>query len=293
MIKRIIRVFIISLCFMLFFVTVCGCSDGTTIPPGDNNDDEIVDDLILNPGYTFYDDFRSSELNMDKWDFQNGDGTEYGVAGWGNREEQYYRPENLTIEDGNLVITAKREDYKNKKYTSSKIVTAGKFSQTYGLFEIRARLSVAEQGLWPAFWMMPQDSAYGGWPRSGEIDIMELKGRFPYETSSALHFGTPHTYRSDNYTFADGGEVTDFHIYGVEWREDKIQFLVDGEVYFTVNKNQWFTSFSGEKNSNAPFDKGFYMLVNLAVGGQFDGMRVPADDKMPARLEVDFVRASA
>ena len=252
-------------------------------------------------GCSFYDKFDGNTLDLTKWAFHEGDGSNYGIPGWGNNEEQYYQRENVTVADGKMSLTAKMEEKDGKYYTSAKLVTFDKYSdkktfaQTYGRFEARIRLTKAEQGMWPAFWMMPADDVYGGWAKSGEIDIMEMKGRFPSKASSALHFadGWPfNRYVAHEYEFADGGSITDWHIYGVDWEPDRITFTVDGVPHKTWTHNEWYTN-GASTNEFAPFDQDFYICLNLAVGGEFDGYRVPDDDEMPIALEFDFVRVWA
>lgn len=278
----------ISLAAVLSFcAAACGdLLDVDTSPVDEGNEEEEVESV-----YSFHDEFDGDEVDLTKWTFQNGDGSDYGIPGWGNNEKQYYRAENATVEDGLLKITARVEEYGGKKYTSAKLVTQGIFSQTYGRFEARIMLTSALEGLWPAFWMMPADSEYGGWPRSGEIDIMEIKGRIPDNVSSTLHFGNPHNYIYKNYQYPNNGKITDFHVYAVDWTPESMKFSVDGEVYHIIRSGQWYTDGKGGgENPDAPFDEDFFIILNLAVGGNFDGGRTPPDDMMPAQLWVDYVR---
>lgn len=272
-------------------LSAAACDQNKNTPPPDDGEDEE------NSVYTFHDEFDGDSIDRDKWDYQNGDGSDYHNPGWGNNEQQYYREENSRVEDGYLKITAQVEDEDTqlalgKKYTSSKMVTKGLFSQTYGRFEARIKLTTSLPGLWPAFWMMPENSEYGGWPFSGEIDIMEIKGRLPDRASSAVHYrdGGAHKWHSDEYTFADT-DVTEFHVYAVEWTPEKMEFSVDGNVYHTFTAEEWHTASVGEDSGpSAPFDKDFFIILNLAVGGNFDGGVTPPDEAMPAELWVDYVR---
>lgn len=288
--KRLKILTAILICATLLLATV-GCKGSE---PNDDSAPDSVGPTLNSDGFdeelcTFFDTFDGDEIDRTKWAFQTGDGSDYGIPGWGNNEQQYYREENAELVDGCLVINAYRESFGGKKYTSSKLVTNKLFSQKYGRFEARIKLSHAEQGLWPAFWMMPEKSVYGGWPKSGEIDIMELKGRFPKIASSAIHYGTPHTYDYGEYTFKEDTDITDFHLYTIDWYQNEIRMSIDGEVYRTYSAGKWFSS-SVSENDQAPFDQEFFLILNLAIGGNFDGGRVPANDKMPAQLVIDFVR---
>ncbi|MBQ3067289.1 MAG: glycoside hydrolase family 16 protein [Clostridia bacterium] len=268
-----------------------GCTPPTPpTPPEPEPPNTICSDGFDTQYCSFYDCFDGTEVDRTKWDFQYGDGSMYGNPGWGNNEQQYYREENAYVQDGCLHIVAQKEQFDNKPYTSSKLVTKGLFSQAYGRFEARIRLTKVAQGLWPAFWMMPQDSVYGGWPYSGEIDIMELKGRFPNQSSSAIHFGgKPHTYKYGEIQFENDADYTEFHLYSVDWTEEEIYFSVDGVVFAHFTKDQWWSNRAMD-DDNAPFDQEFYMILNFAIGGNFDGGRVPPDEIFPVELVIDYVR---
>lgn len=292
---------------MTLTLTACTNQENTTEPPttkspddGESNDtldDQPIDEcdeerpnMIL----TFCDNFNSNGENVnefgideDKWAYQLGTGSQYGLTGWGNNEEQYYREENITTHDGNLIIEAKPND-RGYRYTSGRLYTNPTFTQTYGRFEASIKLSTGD-GFWPAFWMMPKDSVYGGWAASGEIDIMEAKGRFPNESSGAIHFGDSwpnNTYKHVSYQFPVGEDITDFHQYAVEWEPGEIRWYVDGHLISTIN--DWY---SKDNPFPAPFDQDFYLILNLAVGGAFDGGRTPDATDFPAKMEVEYVRA--
>jgi beta-glucanase (GH16 family) len=252
---------------------------------------EEIDGYVI----TFCDDFTEAVspnefgVDMTKWGYQNGDGTEYGIPGWGNNEAQYYREENSFVENGSLFIEAKLEAYGGKTYTSSKLVTNTKFSQTYGRFEARIKLPVGN-GLWPAFWMMPEESVYGGWARSGEIDIMEAKGRFPFESSGAIHYGGTwpnNTYQHGSYTFDQNNGIDQFHVYAVEWTSESITWYVDNDVMWSTSN--WY---SEGNDFPAPFDQDFFIILNLAIGGNFDGGILPSDQLFDSNvyMEIDYVR---
>ncbi|GIP18182.1 hypothetical protein J40TS1_38240 [Paenibacillus montaniterrae] len=232
-------------------------------------------------------------VDLDKWGYQLGTGAQYGLDGWGNNEQQYYRAENIAVEDGLLKITAKQEQYEGKPYTSGRLFTEPTFSQTYGKFEARIKLPAGE-GLWPAFWMMPQDSDYGTWAASGEIDIMEARGRLLNEIGGALHYGRSwpnNKSAAKAYHFPEGEDITDFHIYGIEWEPGEIRWYVDGKLFQTINNwDSWGDGQPAKYAFPAPFDKPFYMILNLAVGGNYDGGRTPAASELPAEMLVDYVR---
>ncbi|MBR5535389.1 MAG: carbohydrate binding domain-containing protein, partial [Clostridia bacterium] len=233
------------------------------------------------------DEFENDGIDAEKWNVIDQGG------GFGNEEEQYYRPENATVEDGVLKITAKKENYNGHKYTSAKLTTMHKADFTYGRFEARIKLPEG-QGLWPAFWMMPTDSEYGTWAASGELDIMEARGRFPQVVGGALHYGgkwPENVYSNKDYIFPDETSIGDYHTYSMEWEPGEVRWYVDNELYFT--HNEWSTT--GEYGEEAyvypaPFDKDFYIILNLAIGGTFDNYLVPSDEMLPAVMEVDYVR---
>ena len=267
---------------------------------------------------SFFDKFDGNSLDTTKWAYQNGTGSLYGVAGWGNQERQSYHESAVTVADGKLSITVTRTSRDGVPYTSGKIVTANalpahdpanpsnstnrndprtdKFSQAYGRFEAKIRMSKAEQGMWPAFWMMPVAETYGGWPRSGEIDIMEMVGSKPTHASSTIHvmpnWQANSFWGSSEYTFENSSTFTDWHIYGIEWREGIMEYLIDGKRHGIVKNNPWNTQWykNAGHSADAPFDKPFFLILNLAVGGWFDGGKLPDPNALPISLEVDWVR---
>ncbi len=232
------------------------------------------------------DEFDSTHVNLNKWSFQIGDGSAYGIPGWGNNELQYYRSENATLENGKLVITAKKESFAGKSYTSTRMRTNLKGDWTYGRFEIRAKLPFGK-GLWPAFWMLPTDNVYGGWAASGEIDIMELVGHEPNKVYGSLHFGGAwpnNTFVNAFYSLASGNFSDDFHVFRIEWQPGEIRWYVD-EVHYQT-RTQWWSSGGPFP---APFNQRFHILLNVAVGGNWPGSP-DASTIFPQRMEVDYVR---
>jgi len=225
------------------------------------------------------DEFEGDEVDESKWNFEIGNGN----WGWGNGEHQYYRQENAFIEDGKLIIEALNENYGGFDYTSARMTTKNKGDWLYG--KITASLKVPSAGgTWPAFWMMPTNSVYGGWPNSGEMDIMEHYGCNPGDVHATVHNNTynwnggvpPTSYSL--YTTA----TSEFHEYELEWTEDELKFSVDGShigSYYNSNSGwqQW------------PYNEEFYVILNLAIGSHFMPCQTQ-DDLFPQRYEIDYVR---
>lgn len=230
------------------------------------------------------DEFNGSSLNTSIWAHENGDGCP-GNCGWGNNELEYYtdRADNLFFQDGKLIIEAKKENFSGKTYTSSKILTRDKKPIKFGRIDIRAKLPKGK-GIWPAFWMMPQASVFGGWPRSGELDIMEVVGHEPHKTHGTLHFGPGpgSTQLGGSYSLPSGTFYDEFHVFSIEWKQDQIKWLVDGVVFSTHTKSEFGAN-------NYPFNEEFYLIFNLAVGGNWPGSP-DASTTFPQWLIVDYVR---
>ncbi|WP_020618465.1 carbohydrate binding domain-containing protein [Paenibacillus daejeonensis] len=232
-------------------------------------------------------------VDLGKWGFQNGTGSQYGLDGWGNNEQQYYTEDNVRVQDGRLVIEARNDGRGGKPYTSGRLYTAPTFSKAYGKFEARIKMPTG-QGFWPAFWMMPQDSEYGVWASSGEIDIMEARGRQPDHVGGTIHYGgvwPGNKYMGREYYFPQGQSIAEYHTYALEWEPGELRWYVDGQLYSTLNN--WDSQGQDQPTRYAypaPFDKPFYMILNLAVGGTYDGNREPEPSMFPAQMEVDYVR---
>jgi len=199
-----------------------------------------------------------------------------------------YLPDSAELRNGRLVITARKESRNGKNYTSARINTRDRFAFRYGRIEARMKLPKG-QGLWPAFWLLPQDPAYGTWAASGEIDIVEARN--PGSTGGNTIYGTLHyggqspnnVYSGEQYAVAT--DVTaDFHVFALEWDEAEIRWYVDG-ILFAV-RNTWSTTAAPFP---APFNKPFYILLNVAVGGNFPGSPT-ASTVFPVTMEVDYVR---
>jgi beta-glucanase (GH16 family) len=206
-----------------------------------------------------------------------------------------------------LVIRALKEPVQGFGYTSARLKTRKRdgsplFAQKYGRFEFRAKLPTG-QGVWPALWMMPQDDRYGAWPASGEIDIMEARGQEPNKVLGTLHFGRSWQQKahiSREFVFPAGQSFADFHVYALEWEPGEMRWYVDGKLYGTQDF-WWSSSKAGGghgvapkseadlKPWPAPFDQPFYIIINLAVGGQFLG-NPNRTTPFPAEMLVDYVR---
>jgi len=234
------------------------------------------------------DEFDAAQLDPELWFFESGDGSQYGLNGWGNNELQWYEPDSAQLNGGLLVITARNESSNGRDYTSARINTRDRFAFRYGRIEARIRLP-GGQGLWPAFWLLPQDDAYGTWAASGEIDIMEavnLGVSGSNDVHGTLHYGGEwpnNTFSGDAYTVASSA-TDEFHDYAIEWDAGQIRWYVDGVMY--AMQNSW--SSSGGPFP-APFDEQFYILLNVAVGGNFPGAP-DASTEFPVTMEVDYVR---
>jgi beta-glucanase (GH16 family) len=230
---------------------------------------------------------NGSQPDPSKWTY------DIGGNGWGNRELEYYtsRPENARIENGNLVITAREEPYRGPNgtdfdYTSARLKTQGLFSQTYGRFEARIKLP-AGQGLWPAFWMLGDNFGSAGWPKCGEIDIMENVGKEPGINHGSLHGPNSTNATSDlTATLAlPAGQTlsNDFHVYAIEWEPEAIRFYIDANLYATFSAAQW------PPGGTWVFDHRFFLILNVAVGGDWPGS--PDDTtEFPQTMLVDYVR---
>ncbi len=234
--------------------------------------------------------------NPSLWKFEVGDGTAQGIPGWGNNELQYYtdRPENVTVDNGLLVITANEESFGGSNYTSGRIITQGLFEQQYGRFEARIRLPYGK-GIWPAFWLLGNDCDQNPWPQCGEIDIMEYLGDSP-----TLVFGSVHGpgYNagdsvSKEYQLENDRFDTDFHVFGIEWGPDYINYYVDGDLYQTVTPSlvaeEAIEDDSLENAGEWVFNRPFYIILNIAVGGNLPGAP-NAETVFPQSMYVDYVR---
>lgn len=236
-----------------------------------------------------FSDSAGRGVNPAYWRFDTADGCSSGVCGWGNNEREHYRtgPQNIAhTGDGYLAIVARVATdtvacyYGRCLYTSARIKTQDKVSIQPGRVEARIKLPTG-QGLWPAFWMLGESISRSGWPACGELDILENKGSQPTTTSSAVH--GPGYSGNTPFAHATGTTATEFHVYAVEWDTQSIRFYVDNALHYTVSRGQVQT------HGAWVFDNAFFVVLNLAVGGNFDG-HPQSDTIFPATMLIDYVR---
>lgn len=230
---------------------------------------------------TMQDEFDTDGApNSNVWGFDIGT----GENGWGNNELQYYtnRTENVKVENGVLLITAQQEDFEGSSFTSARLLTKDRFEQAFGRFEARIRLPYG-QGMWPAFWMLGADIDENPWPAAGEIDIMEYRGQNPSVLIGSVH-GPGYSGGnaiSKEFELLNDRFDTSFHVFGVEWSPDAVNFYVDDVLYNQITRE--------DVTGTWVFDKPFFILMNLAVGGTFVGSP-NAETVFPQSMLVDYVR---
>ncbi|MFT5257312.1 MAG: beta-glucanase (GH16 family) [Arenicella sp.] len=259
---------------MLFIVIGCNPDETQTVAEYKN--------LVLS------DEFDTDDIiDSDIWTFDIGN----GINGWGNNEEQFYtnRRENVSVQNGTLIIKAIKEDYNGFDYTSSKVLTKGLKEQAYGRFEARIQLPTG-QGMWPAFWLLGANCGDGTadtevWPNCGEIDVMEYRGQDPTVVHGSVHGpgyaggnAITKSYALENDRFDTG-----FHVFGIEWAPEYINYYVDDVLYNQITRQQV------EEIGTWVFDQPFYIIINLAVGGDFIG--APNEETVfPQTMLIDYVR---
>jgi beta-glucanase (GH16 family) len=229
------------------------------------------------------DEFNGVSIDTNHWKFDTGN-----HRGWGNHEWEDYtdRPENVCVSNGVLHIVARPKPADGIFYTSARLKSQGLFAQKYGRFEFRAKFP-GGQGYWPALWLMPEHSAYGRWPASGEIDVMENKGNNPAVVQGTLHYAGAdgrHLQSAGRHTFPRNDGATNFHVYLLEWTTNSINWYVDNHLYET--QTNWSTAGAAYP---APFNQPFYIIMNLAVGGNYGG-DPDAQTVFPGEMQVDYVR---
>lgn len=271
------RLFKISSVFIAIILLIMGCSmENKKEAPQQKNGWKLV----------WNDEFDGKEIDRSKWKHVTGG------SGFGNNEDQFYTEDaaNSYIEDGKLVIKALKQEHGGKPYTSAKLITEGHADWTYGRFEFRAKMPLGK-GMWPAIWMMPTDmEKYGGWPSSGEIDIMEYLGHEPEQVHGTLHMGNPHIYRGGKVSLEDGTFAEAFHDFALEWTPSGMKWYVDDKEFYQTTT--WFTRKDEAADNEpfpAPFDRAFFLQLNLAVGGNWPGY--PDETTVfPQTFELEYVR---
>jgi len=273
----------------LFALSILLCSTSLWISAKENQSPHTVLKPETSASTGKYELVWSDEFNTNglpdpkKWSYD----TEGNASGWGNNEKQYYTKENLKnseVKDGFLYINVLKEDFEGKKYTSARLVTKSKGDWLYGKIEVRAKLPEG-RGMWPAIWMLPTHSKYGGWPSCGEIDIMENVGYDPYVIVASAHCKSYNhvqgTQKNAKITIPDC--YSEFHNYILEWDASEYRVYVDSSLYFTF-KNE------GTGFMVWPFDQPFHLLLNIAVGGNWGGQKGIDDTIFPRSMVVDYVR---
>lgn len=287
----------LTILVLLGLVSAC---DNTTPDPDPDPDPTPYDERGLVPESCTYLD------NIDDWQpvwceefdedgLPNPDKFSYDVGGtgWGNNELQYYtdaRLENAFVEDGLLTIRAIKEDYMGSDYTSARLVTKYKGDWQYGRIQVRAKMPEG-RGTWSALWMLPTDWVYGGWPFSGEIDIMEHVGYDPDTIHGTIHTGAYNHGLNTQIGYSKTLPSADsaFHVYEMIWEPGKIELFVDGERFAVFGYNADLNTFI--ENSDAwPFDERFHLILNVAIGGNWGGVMGVDDSAFPTEMQVDYVR---
>lgn len=229
----------------------------------------------------WHDEFDGNSVDTDNWVFEIGDGCPH-LCGWGNNELQYYREQNAWVEDGILTIEARKESFDNRQYTSSRMKTQGKQLFQYGRIDIRALLP-AGQGIWPALWMLGNDITSVGWPKCGEIDIMEMIGGNGRENQvhGTLHWDlNGHVQAGGSYTLSSGTFGDEYHVFTIIWDEDTITWFVNDIQFYQIDITP---------DHMTEFHQEFFFIFNVAVGGNWPG-NPDETTVFPQQMRVDYVR---
>jgi beta-glucanase (GH16 family) len=254
---------------------------------GTTGTDTVAPQVPVDKGWTFEttpvwaDEFNYTGLpDSTKW------GYDMGGSGWGNNELEYYTNsiDNAGVANGLLTITAKKETKEGRNYTSARLVTTNKGDFLYGRIEVKAKLP-AGKGTWPAIWMLPTDWAYGDWPKSGEVDIMEHVGYdqdvIHISAHTEAYYFKINTQKTSTRKIVNA--TTDFHVYRMDWTPYALRGYIDDQLIFQfANEGKGYTVW--------PFDKRFHLLLNLAVGGDWGGANGVDDTIFPTAMQVDYVR---
>jgi len=286
-----------SILILMFVFFMTGCpSNGKT--NGESDNEPLPEPFITGGTLIWYDEFDGDSLDLTKWNIDTGTGAQFNLNGWGNDERQFYSPDNVVVKDGILYLEARKEDKGGRNYTSGKITSGGnlshdrsttgelKFAVKPGM-RIEARIkSTRGAGFWPAFWLLGTTSnEYSGyqplgWPRCGEIDIFEMRGGQERQLLSTIHYGTVwpnnrHRGQTKNLNFS---MADTWNVYGVTWDVNTMYFLLNGEIWQTINLRALHNSNRNENVQEAfGAQTGFFININLAIGGNFISGTVPSD----------------
>jgi beta-glucanase (GH16 family) len=255
---------------LLGIALISGCTHG-------NQKSSSTDTIAVTPKQVptyqlkWSDEFDGNAIDTTNWSFEKGGG------GWGNNEQQFYQSQNARIFSGNLVITARKESAGGLPYTSARLISKGKREFTYGRIEARIKLPQG-QGQWPAFWMLGANNSTVTWPGCGEIDIMENTNTSTAVLATLHWLDTTYIYRGDSTRTTP----TNYHIYRIDWTPKAITWFVDGQQFYRAN-------IEGNINGTAEFHRPFFLLLNMAVGGNLPGQKVD-QSRLPAKMYIDYVR---
>lgn len=298
-----IRLSLVCTC-MIFAIFLIGCKKDDGYRTGRKVSDayvdpdkieEVAEEDMKTVGYEYdYDNLTYELVWADEFDYEGlPDDSKWdydtGGHGWGNNELQYYTAgDNAYVKDGHLYIEARKEEKEGMDYTSSRMVSRGKGDWLYGKIEVSAKLP-SGLGTWPAIWMLPTDWEYGGWPASGEIDIMEHVGYDQNRIHASVHTESYHHKINTQKTSTRiiEGVSDEFHVYSIEWLPDKIMAYIDGDLYFTFDPKDYKMV---PTYKEWPFDKKMHILLNIAVGGDWGGARGMDEDIYPVQMVIDYVR---
>jgi beta-glucanase (GH16 family) len=229
---------------------------------------------------------KAGQPDSSRWNYDLGDGCP-DVCGWGNNELEYYTKDskNVRVENDLLIIEAQKDSLGGKGFTSTRMVSKFKGDWLYGRIEVKAKIPRGK-GTWPAIWMLSTDWKYGGWPASGEIDIMEHVGYDPGVIHGTIHTESynhiKQTQKEGKITIADAQEA--FHVYAIDWSENKMDFYVDEKLFHSVVRG------ANDTFKEWPFDQKFHLIMNVAVGGNWGGAEGVDNSIWPQKMEVDYVR---
>lgn len=229
------------------------------------------------PELYWSEEFEGNELNLETWNFELGDGCP-ALCGWGNDEAQEYTRDNHKLEDGKLIITARKD---GSRYTSTRITTSGKMEFQYGRLEAKAKLPRGV-GIWPAIWLLGANIEDVGWPGCGEIDMLEYLGKEPGQVFTSLHTADSYGNTLNTRKTKIEGIEDGYHLFAMDWEPDEIRFFVDGEMVYRFNPE-------ARSEEVWPFDQPFFLIINMAIGGNFGGPEID-NAIFPQEFIIDYIR---